>query len=151
MTTVTLIQDRLYAINQTIADVNARRTFPQEIAPAMLPLLVTLPGRSTRQSTRVGFGDDEQTRTFRLIVVVEAWMAGIPTESAQLLAETLMDTIQDEYLSRPRLELAGEALADVTRVVLGDDSGIIPFSTKFAAVEFPLAVTYLKSIQMNME
>ena len=142
---VEAIMDRLHAINGTISGVKARRTFPQHLDAAALPLLVCLPGRSTRNSGRIGAGQDEQTRVFRLLLVVEAWMAGIPTESAQRKAETLIDAVTAAYLARPRLELDGALLDGVTRVTLGEDSGIIAFGER-AAVEFPLTITYVKTI-----
>lgn len=142
---VTTIMDRLYAINGTIAGVKARRTFPQHLDAAALPLLVCVPGRSTRNTGRIGAGQDEQTRVFRLLLVVEAWMAGMPTESAQRKAESLIDAVGAAYLGRPRLELNGDPLEGVTRVTLGEDSGIIAFGER-AAVEFPLMVTYIKTI-----
>ncbi len=142
---VSTIADRIYAINGTISGVKARRTFPQHIDGAALPLLVCLPGRSTRNTARVGAGRDEQTRVFRLILVVESWLAGIPTESAQKRAESLIDTLAAAYLARPRLELDGDPLDGVTRVTLGEDSGIIAFGER-AAVEFPLNVTYIQEI-----
>jgi hypothetical protein len=140
---VTAIADRIYAINGTISGVKAQRTFPQRFD--MLPLLVCLPGRSTRDSARIGAGRDEQTRVFRLLLVVEAWMAGIPTESAQKRAESLIDTVTAAYLARPRLELDGAPLDGVTRVSVGGDSGIIAFAGR-AAVEFPLTITYIRGI-----
>lgn len=143
--TVTVIADRIYAINGTISGVKARRTFPQHLDAAALPLLVCLPGRSSRETERIGAGRDEQTRVFRLMLVVEAWLAGIPTESAQKRAESLIDVVQAAYLARPRLELDGEPLDGVTRVTLDEDSGIIAFGER-AAVEFPLTVTYVKTI-----
>ncbi len=142
---VTAIMDRLHAINGTISGVKARRTFPQHLNAAALPLLVCLPGRSTRNSGRLGAGHDEQTRVFRLLLVVEAWMAGIPTESAQRKAESLIDAVTAAYLARPRLELDGVPLDGVTRVTLGEDSGIVAFGER-AAVEFPLMVTYVTTI-----
>ncbi len=142
---VTAIMDRIHAINGTITGVKARRTFPQQFDAAALPLLVCLPGRSTRATGRIGAGQDEQTRVFRLLLVVEAWMAGIPTETAQRKAESLIDAVSSAYLARPRLELNGAPLDGVTRVMLGEDSGIIAFGER-AAVEFPLMVTYVKTI-----
>lgn len=142
---VTAIADRIYAINGTISGVKARRTFPQHLDSAGMPLLVCLPGRSTRNTARIGAGRDEQTRVFRLLLLVESWMAGIPTESAQKRAESLIDAVAAAYLARPRLELDGQPLDGVTRVALGEDSGIIALMGK-AAVEFPLTITYIKHI-----
>jgi len=143
--TVTSIADRIHAINGTISGVKARRTFPQHIDAASLPLLVCLPGRSERSTARIGAGRDEQTRLFRLILIVDSWQAGIPTESAQKRAESLIDAVAAAYLARPRLELDGVPLDGVTRVTLGGDSGIIAYGDR-AAVEFPLAVTYVNTI-----
>lgn len=142
---VTSIQGRLYAVNQTITGVNAVRVFHGQPDSAMLPLIFSVPGRSSRNTSQIGAQRDEQTRIFRLILVVEAWMAGFPTESAQLTAETLLDTIQEAYLTRPRLELNDEPLDAVSRVLLPDDTGIIPFGP-YAAVEYPLAITYHKRL-----
>ncbi len=142
---VPAIMDRIHAINGTISGVKARRTFPQHLDAAALPLLVCLPGRSTRNPARIGAGQDEQTRVFRLLLVVEAWMAGIPTESAQRKAESLIEAVAAAYLTRPRLELDGDPLDGVTRVTLSEDSGITAFGER-AAVEFPLAVTYITKI-----
>ena len=142
---VTSIQGRLYAINQTITGVNAMRVFHGQPDSAMLPLIFSVPGRSSRNTSQIGAQRDEQTRIFRLILVVEAWMAGFPTETAQLSAETLIDTIQEAYLTRPRLELNDEPLDAVSRVLLPDDTGIVPFGP-YAAVEYPLAITYHKRL-----
>lgn len=142
---VSSIQGRLYAINQTITGVNALRVFNGQPDSAMLPLIFSVPGRSTRATAQIGAQRDEQTRIFRLILVVEAWMAGFPTETAQLSAETLIDTIQEAYLTRPRLELDDAPLDAVSRVLLPDDTGIVPFGP-YAAVEYPLAITYHKRL-----
>lgn len=142
---VTLIQERLYEINRSIAEVTAARVFSGQPDSAVLPLLFSLPGRSTRNVQRIGAERDEQTRTFRLMLVVEAWMAGFPTESAAISAEELIDTIQAVYLARRRLELDGEPLDGVSSALLGEDSGIIPFGP-YAAVEFPLQITYITTV-----
>lgn len=142
---VTSIQGRLYAINQTLTGVNAVRVFHGQPDSAMLPLIFSVPGRSSRNTSQIGAQRDEQTRIFRLILVAEAWMAGFPTETAQLSAETLIDTIQEAYLTRPRLELNDEPLDAVSRVLLPDDTGIVPFGP-YAAVEYPLAITYHKRL-----
>lgn len=142
---VSSIQGRLYAINQTITGVNAVRVFNGQPDSAMLPLIFSVPGRSSRNTSQIGAQRDEQTRIFRLILVVEAWMAGFPTETAQLSAETLIDTIQEAYLTRPRLELDDAPLDAVSRVLLPDDTGIVPFGP-YAAVEYPLAITYHKRL-----
>lgn len=148
MTTVTLIQDRIYAINLTVAAVNASRTFKGAPDSAELPMLTCLVGKGTRNVNQVGIGQpaDAQTRTFRLLLLVEAWMSGIPTETAQLAAEELIDTIQEAYLRRPRLELGDDDPLDgVSQVRLQEDSGIIAFGP-LAAIEFPLMITYRKTI-----
>jgi hypothetical protein len=145
MTTVTQIADRLEAINATIGGVRARRTFPPRLDSAMLPVLVALPGHSERDEARLGAGYDRQTRAFRLVLIAGAWMSGLPTESAQRKAETLIDAVQAAYLARPRLELDGVPLDGVLRVTFDSDSGIVPLG-EYAAVEFHLTVTYLKAI-----
>lgn len=140
---VTNIQDRIYAINLTLADVTAARTLNAQPDNALLPLLTCLPGRSGRNAAQepLGATTAAQTRQFRLLLLVQAWMSGYPVESAQLAAESLIDAIQSAYWSRPRLELDNAPLDSVSKVVLSEDTGIIAFG-QYAAVEFPLAVTY---------
>jgi len=145
MATVTTVQDRICAINQTISDVNAERYFPENPDSARMPLLTCLPGRNVNQKGR-GTNSNLGTREYRLLLIVEAWMAGIPTESAQADAETLIDAIEDAYLCRPRLELnGGDPLDGVTAVTLGGDSGLIPFGELWVAVEWPLSITTRKT------
>ncbi len=140
--TVAAIQDRLHAINGAIDGVKARRTFPQRLDPAGLPALIALPGAAERYTARIGTGGDQQTRLFRLLLIVTAWAAGVPTESAQRKTEALIDAVADVYQCRPRLELDGAPLEGVVSAELLEDSGITVLGDH-AAVEFLLAVTYV--------
>lgn len=145
MATVVTVQDRIYAINQTISEVTAERYFPESQDSARLPLLTCLPGRKVYKKGR-GAQSSLGTREHRLLLIVEAWMAGIPTQSAQEAAEILIDAIEDAYLCRPRLELnGGDPLDGVTDVTLGGDSGLIPFGELWVAVEWPLSITTRKT------
>lgn len=145
--TVTLIGDRIYAINQTISGVNSSRYFPQNFADSGLhPLLVGVPGAFTREPN-LPFLEDGGDRVWSLVLIVEAWMAGIPSETAQRDAEALIETVRDAYLSRPLLRLNGADLDGVIRSEIGDDTGIIPFPDmpELCMVRFPLTVETYKS------
>ena len=146
--TVTLIGDRLYAINAAISGVKARRYFPEDYTQsAMHPLLIALPGAMTPSYDNVGANDDQHTQTFEIILLVKAFLAGIPTQSAQTDAETLMDTVYDTYRARPLLEHGGAALDGVIQTRMSGHGGIEPFGEDviLCMVRFPILITTLKT------
>lgn len=146
--TVTLVLDRIHAINETISGVKAKRYFPQNINnTAIYPFVVPMVGRMTTRSRVSGAQFEHVTREYSLLLVVEAWMAGIPTESASTDAETLIESITNAYIQRPRLELAAQQPLDgVKEIHLGEDSGITALDQGLlvAVVRWSLLVTTIK-------
>lgn len=145
--TVTLVLDRIHAINQTLTGVKTSRYFPENLDSAKFPLLFPLWEHRTRDLTNTGRGRDKSTRLYRLYLIVEAWEGRIPTESAAKDAEALVEQIGNAYLGRPRLDLAGAPLNGVLECAFSEDSGVSPFSQDYelAAITFSLLVTTAKT------
>lgn len=150
--TTKLVQDRLYAINQTIPAVtvdshsytiNAVRYFPQGSDSSLFPYLFSLPERRFQDNATSGVAIDRHTRQYRLYLVVESWGGGIPTETGQRQAEAFIDAVPDIYLACPHLELAHVALDGVIDSRLTEDTGIIAFGPELqlAAIQYVLSVT----------
>lgn len=149
---VKLVQERLYAINQTIPavtvdsrsmSITAHRYFPQGADSSLFPYLFTLPERRFQDNATSGFHINRNTRQYRLYLVVEAWGGGIPTQTGQTQAEAFIDSIPAVYLQAPLLELAYAPLDGVLATALTEDTGIIAFGPELqlAAVQFVLSVT----------
>lgn len=148
--TVTLVQDRLHAINQTLASINAERHFVPAgaLADAKLPLVFPLP-RGNR-NLRGGAREDYHTRTYHLVVVAWHFLASRPVVSAQAAAEAAIDELRDAYLARPNLFLAGSGDMDgVLSCVVGGDGGVEPlfYEPSFASVVIPLEIETNKDYQ----
>lgn len=146
MTLIDTIGDRIYAINQTITGVNTRRYFPQNGAE-LAPILVATPGRVT-QTERLYEGFRRITRQWNLTAIVWNMTAGLPTESAQARAETLIESVEDAYDVRDRLQLNNDTPTYIYRALLGDDSGIVVRDDGLAVIEFPLLVTYNRAVTL---
>lgn len=138
--TVPDILDRIHAINQTITGVKARRYFDNTDS-AKLPLLVAYPRRVIARE-RLYEWQVRITREFVIVAILGSFMQGIPTESAQKLAESLVESIEDAYGTRDRLQLNGDTLVNLYRADLGADTGIIEREGDLAVIEFPLNVIY---------
>jgi hypothetical protein len=152
--TITLIGDRLHAINQTITGTKTRRYFPQNYHDSALhPLLYFTWGQALHQVPEAGsqvyFGE----RGWELVLLVGAWEQGLPTESMSVLAETLTERIIDAYITRPKLELVGASLDGVERAKLQTDTGLVPFAEDItlACVRFPLEISSRKTFSFNTE
>ena len=145
--TVPRIGDRIHAINSLLAvpgfTVKTRRYWPQNFKDSALhPLLTAIPG-SLSIAPDLPLQELGGERTWNLYLVVEAWMAGIPSETAQKAAEALTDPIHRLYKSRPLLRLDDNGLDGVLGAELGEDTGLIPFPgvPELCLVRFPLTVT----------
>jgi hypothetical protein len=148
--TVVRIGDRIYAINQTLSDVQAARYWPTNfITSARWPLLIPIP----EQRIMVPTSDRRRvsTRTWSIWAVLGAFTQAIPAESVQKLGETLLDTIYDLYDGLPHLELGGAALDGVRFAQLTGDSGIVHFpdDPSLASISFTLAVTSYSARQFH--
>jgi hypothetical protein len=137
------VADRLHAIHGTMVGVTAERYFPERIDTAMLPLITAMAGRRTfaQGAARV----EHSVRLWTLMLICGAWIAGLPTATAQANAESLIDVVTDAYRSRPRLELVGMSpLGGVVRARLLDDGGIESLengANGLAVVRWTLEVT----------
>lgn len=147
--TIVLVADRLHAIHQTISGVTASRYFPRNFDSAVLPLVTAVPGRRVRDTESVGRREDLSVRTWDVVLFVDNWMGGLPTETAQADTETLMDTLSDTYLARPLLELNGASLPGVLSAVLTEDTGVLTLEgdNAIALVRFSLVITTLKQFE----
>lgn len=158
MSSIADIQDRLFAINQTIdAGLLAVRYYP--LSTDRLPLITTVPGRASHNDTSYGTENILTSREFMLLLWIENFMAGVPAQTAQRKAEALMDKVIETYWARPRLELAVVNGAGVTvdeplpgvmadaRITL--DSGIIADrdNPKIATVRYTLTVETVSIIR----
>lgn len=139
--TVKLIGDRLYAIHQAIGGgLHAERYFPQAFESAQLPLLLFQWG--AKQPIPSGAAVVHASRLWTLTLYAGAWMAGLPSQSAQVSAETWVDVIELTYAARPRLELDGAPLDGVfSTAVVAPDNGLEDSGDGFAIVRWSLAIT----------
>lgn len=149
---ITTVLDRMHSINGTISGVKAKRYFPEGLDSAKLPCLVPLFGRviSVAASSKTWA---HVTREYTQYLIVEAWMAGLPTESASADAETLTDAINAAYFARPRLELDGSTpLATVKEITVQPDSGLAALAEGIpvAIVRFPIYVTTVETVTLEM-
>lgn len=113
MIDVSTVLDRLYAINQTLTDINAARYYPRDLS-GKAPLVIALPqGRATYDQA-YGLPNIQMVRPYVLILYAGNFDAGVPTVSAQKAAERLMNDLPRLYFARPRLELAETNDAGVT-------------------------------------
>ena len=152
--TLALIGDRLHAIHQTVSGAKARRYFPTNYHESALhPLLYFTWGAAQHFVPGAGAQQYSGERTWEVVLIVGAFLAGLPTESVSQSAETMNERIIDAYITRPKLELAGAALDGVERVELQTDSGLIPFAEDptLACVRFPLLITTRKIFSFNTE
>jgi len=152
--TTPLIGDRIYAINNLLDvpgfTVKTRRYWPNNFTNGgMHPLLVAVPGGFTLAGD-LPLEEHGGDRTWSLYLVVEAWMKGIPSESAQKAAEALIDPIHALYKARPLLRLNDNGLDGVIGAEMGEDTGIIPFPgvPELCLVRFPLVITTRATIDI---
>lgn len=143
--TVVLVGDRLHAINQLLSVsgyiTNARRYFPTSFDTARLPLLVPLALRQDISVPQAGGGIFNGVRTWEIRLYAGEWMMGVPSESAQKIAEACIDPLIALYVARPRLELDHAPLDGVQMVTLQTDSGITSDETgTLALVRLPLLI-----------
>lgn len=152
--TISLTGDRLHAIHQTITGVKARRYFPSNYTDSALhPLLYPTWGQAQHYVPGAGSQQYAGERSWELVLIVGAWLNGLPTESISHDAETITERIIDAYITRPKLELVGTSLDGVERAELQTDSGLIPFAEDqaYACVRFPLLITTRKIFSINTE
>lgn len=146
---VVSICDRLHLLHQqNLSGVTASRYWPQNTDTARLPLIVPVPREATRR--RVAEGIKEVTRTFGLVCLVGKWEGGIPTQSAQSLAEGLMEAIEDVYDGRDRLQVTAanpQRFDNLDSAQLADDVGITD-RDGLAVLEFSLVVVYLTAFTL---
>lgn len=148
--TVTLVLDRIHAINGThITGVKSSRYHPGNADSARLPLMTAYFGQRTTPAG-VAVDNRHDTRVYDLVCIVGTFLGGLPSETAQRNAETVVERIIDAYATRPRLELNGNtALDGVVRATIGNDSGLealdLGGNVLYAALRFPLTVTTRKT------
>ena len=140
--TVTVILDRIHAINQLLtAPYKAARYFPQNLDSARLPLLVPVFGANQRS----GNSQDQRInrRSFTIIGFCGSFTQGLPTESAQKIAEQMVTDVENLYDARNRLQLNGsnDAPDFIVHSDYDADTGLIQYpGTEYAAVLFTLNV-----------
>lgn len=151
--TVKDVQDRLYAIHQTIPTpsgaahaLHAVRYFPQNPTSAQFPLVFSLPEQATDDNAQSGIGLDRIARRYRIYLAVESWGGGVPTETGQAQAEIYIDAFRPVYKAARRLELAHVALDGVIDSILIQDTGIITWEPiQLATIQYVLTVTTINS------
>lgn len=145
--TIPRIGDRIYAINNLLdvpgVTVTTARFWPENFRDSgRHPLLVAVHGTFSiaPDLPLQEWGGD---RTWNLYLIVEAWLAGVPSESAQKAAEALTEPIHQLYRTRPLLRLNDNGLDGVIGAEMGEDTGLIPFPgvPELCLVRFPLTVT----------
>lgn len=146
--TVPLIGDRLHAINQLLTvsgyTVSARRYFPTNFDA--VPLLVPLWGRQSTSVPQAGAGIFNGERQWELRLYCGDWMMGVPSESAQKIAEACIDPLIALYVARPRLELDHAPLDGVQLVVMQEDAGLTSDETgTLALLRLPLLIRAIYS------
>lgn len=140
--TVTTVLDRMHAINQTITGVRARRYFDSNLVQNAT-LLVPYLGTRTR-NLEAGSHVDLSTRQFVVMCFVNM-VAGIPTQSGMETVESMIESVSNAYLARPRLELSSAALEGVVRAELTGDGGIEAYQDEIAVVRFTIQVVTRKT------
>lgn len=145
--TVSLIGDRLHAINQLLSvsgyAIKSRRYFPNEINTGIMPLLVPMWGRQGIAVPTAGAAQFQGGRLWEIRLYAGDWMMGYPSESAQKAAEAIVDPLIALYVARPRLALAdgGNELDGVLLVEMQEDSGLTSDETgTIALVRLPLLI-----------
>jgi len=150
MATVTTILDQMHAINESLAGgLTAQRYFPTNVDELAL-FIVPIPGDAS-YSAAPGTQRVHVTRSFQSLVVMGAFTEGRMVEDAQDVLEAQLETISDDYLSRPRLEVAGQGLAGVIQHLITDDA-IGPqdiYNTQYIVLTIEHSITYRKSITYN--
>lgn len=147
--TVSNIQTRIYAIAATVTGLNQRRYWPPSFDSAMLPLFVSLVGPATRTALNMNASQFVYERQFSLLVAVATLNQGLPSESAQTAAEAIIESVEDAFLTRTRLQLSANVLDGMKMASLGSDGGIVAredIPPGLLVVEFPLTVTYHRAV-----
>lgn len=146
--TVTTICDRLHLLNGLMTGVTPSRYFPQNTDTAKLPIITPVARQATRR--RVDDTLKEVTRTFGLVAIVGSWEGGLPTQSAQKLAESLFETIEDVYDGRDRLQVSAvnpQLFDNLVSAQFTDDIGIGD-REGVATLEYSLVVVYYTSFTL---
>ena len=143
--TVPLIGDRLHAINQLLTvsgyNLSARRYFPTNLDTGIMPLLVPVWLRQTISVPQAGASIFSGERQWEVRLYCGDWMMGIPSESAQKIAEACIDPLIALYVARPRLELNHAPLDGVQIVVMQEDAGLTSDETgTLALLRLPLLI-----------
>ena len=143
--TVPLIGDRLYAINQLLTvsgyNLSARRYSPTNLDSGMMPLLVPVWLRQSISVPQAGASIFSGERQWDIRLYCGDWMMGVPSESAQKVAEACIDPLVALYVARPRLELNHAPLDGVQIVVVQEDAGLTSDETgTLALLRLPLLI-----------
>ena len=148
--TVAVILDRLHAINQLLGGVyKSTRYFPPSLDSAKLPLLCAIPGQNARSWNHTN--QRLNTRDYLIMCFVGEFLQGLPTQTAQTNAETLMPLIEALYDQRNRLQLAAgdSGLDNINSADLRTDSGIIDYQgTGMAAIIYTLTVVSERTVSL---
>ena len=148
--TITLILDRLHSINGSLSGITSKRYFPQNIGTdaAAWPLVTVVP--SAAQHTYPSVSRRMTQRDFLLFALVGNFMGGLPTQTAIANAETVIETILSGYEIRPQLQYNDTGLANIERVRIVSDTGLIPEGDGLATVTFTLRIWLDKMTQEEL-
>lgn len=146
------VLDRMHAINQTLTNLNAVRYWPQ-VTTGKTPLIVPVFGAAQHEGVTYGVENVRTTRNYLLILYIRPFTQGVPTKTAQMDSEALIDDILFAYWRRPRLEsgtpptpLAG-IMEDIR---ITQDSGLVAERADeggLATVRFTVAVETEQTIR----
>jgi hypothetical protein len=146
---VATVKDRLALIIGTEAIITGVKKVPQGVPRALtaadLPTCVILTGRGV--SERIGADLVQETRLYRLILLVKSVQTGIELE-AEALCEPFFDRFHDAFEVRPGLHTLTntDPLAGVQEALLLEDTGTITIEfsgVDYAGIEFSLQVVSL--------
>lgn len=155
---IQLLLDRIHAINEEIAVVDAnitlkpQRYFTGDKTIARLPAII--PILPNGEHDNITFGSDARHSVFSvpILLFVDNFFAGSGPSDAQKNAEKCVDHILNEYWNRPRLELEEDgALACVMEDARMTTNSLLevaePDKNPIATIRFTLVVATERDIE----
>lgn len=146
------VLDRLHAINGTLTGINALRYFPEKVT-GFMPCIVPVFGTGTHTTDAYGVENVRTTRTYLLILYIRPFTQGVPTKTAQVESEALIDNVIFTYWQRPLLE-AGDPPTPLDGIMedvrITQDSGLVSERADeggIATVRFTLTVETEQTIR----
>lgn len=139
------ILNRLHAINGELTGITPLRYYPENVIGHM-PCIVPVFGTGTHTTDPYGVENVRTSRTYLLILYIRPFTQGVPTKTAQIDTESLIDDVIFTYWQRPRLEY-GDPPSPLNGIMedvrITQDSGLISERANegsVATVRFTLTV-----------